>query len=126
METPDPAGHPQIVLDGKPYTVKFDNSAFVTLHEMGLEMEELAKKDEQGNPIQLKGAAAVERALKLIAAGISHQVDLTPKQIGRMKGASDPADLTGLFFAINEALVKVAGRAAATTAPQTMPQPLPN
>lgn len=123
MAETNPVSYPIITLDGVPYSLIFDNSAYVTLHELGLEMEDVVKSGPDGKPLPMKASEAADRALKLIAAGISHQVTLTPKQIGRMKGASQPADLKGIFEKISEALVKAADQAkAGSLVPETSPQ----
>jgi hypothetical protein len=116
--------HPEIVLDGKTYSLIFDNSAYVTLHEMGVEIEDIFKRDADGK-LSMKAAELTDRTLKLIAAGISHQVELTPKRIGRMTGASEPSDIPVLMAKISEALVKAAGRVkAGNPVAQSNPQPL--
>lgn len=122
METTPVIQHPTVTLDDKPYELILDNSAIVTLHELGVEMEDIAARDADGSPIKRKGAEAVELALKLIAAGISHTVELKPKQIGRMKGARTVPDLTHLWDAINLELSNLSGRQTAG-APEPMSAP---
>lgn len=107
----DPVEYPKVQVGAELVEVRFTCGSIIRLKkEQGIDLEELAKQT-------VKGADAIERTVKLLAAGIAHSVKMTTEEL------ADKIDLRELpvyAAAINEALKKAAPQASSE------PKPKPN
>ena len=101
--------YPKIKLGDKEYELRFSCGSIIRLKkEHGIELDELVKKDENGEPVKVKGAEAIERILTLLHAGVGKQAALSMEQIADL---IDLGDLKQYADAINEALKKASSQA---------------
>lgn len=100
MQSTDPqVAYPTVWLGDTEYTVKFTAGSIIRLkRDYGIELDSLAGQ-------QLKGADAIEKTCKLLAAGISHAVTMDVQEVA---DKIDLQDLGKYSAAVVEALKKAA------------------
>jgi len=99
MEQTDPVTYPKVRIGAQDVEVRFTCGSILKLKkEFDIDLDTLADPSKQ-----LKGAAAIERTLKLLAAGVSHSFKGTVDELADQIDLSDFSRAAG---AINESLKK--------------------
>lgn len=107
----DPVEYPKVQIGEQLVEVRYTCDSIIRLKkEHEIDLEDIAKQT-------VKGADAIERTVKLLAAGIAHSVKLN---LGELADLMELRDLPRYAAAINEALKKAAPQA---TPAEAKPKP---
>lgn len=104
--TPDPIQYPKVQIGPDLVEVKFRCGDIIRLQKAGIDIADMS---------EVRGVAAMERALTLLSAGIAHQTKKTAEELGDL---IDLADLPKVSEAIGEAFRKAFSQPAASQTTQ--------